>query len=232
MKWILMPGMDGTGDLFSPLTKAIPPHYSHTVLSYPQDPKASYETLTEHVLSALPQDEPFILVAESFSGPLALLVAQQRPKGLKAVVLCATFVLPPLRFARQWMSPLVQPLWFALTPSALMTRLLLGPKKNPELRNTLKESLRKASPAVLAGRARAVLALDAADALKACPVPILYLRATRDRIVFPQSLKQILDIRDTVTVAEFDSPHLLLQTCPTEAAKVISHFVQTHDKEP
>ena len=79
--------MDGTGELFGPLIQSMPESVTAEVLSYPQDPSADYETLTEFVLAHLPKDEPFVLVAESFSGPLAVLVGP-KTQGLHAIILC------------------------------------------------------------------------------------------------------------------------------------------------
>lgn len=222
-----MPGMDGTGALFAPLVDALPASCTHSVLSYPPDPEASYETLTDTVLSALPKEEPFILVAESFSGPLAVLVAQHRPTGLQALVLCATFVTNPTRLARRWMAPFMGPLWFSWTPTYLISRLLLGPTPDPALYEILRDSLSKASPNALAQRAKLVLDIDVEQPLKECPVPILYLRATRDRLVPPHNLKHILTIRPTVRFVDLDSPHLVLQTRPQASIEAIRAFVET-----
>ncbi len=32
---ILLPGLHGTADLFSPFLAAIPPHYPHRIITYP-----------------------------------------------------------------------------------------------------------------------------------------------------------------------------------------------------
>lgn len=230
MKWVLMPGMDGTGELFGPLIQAMPESVTAEVLSYPQDPSADYETLTEFVLAHLPKDEPFVLVAESFSGPLAVLAGAQKPKGLHAIILCATFIRNPMPLTAAWMTSMVKPVWFKWTPSTWMSRVLLGSKSTPELKRTLLNSLNNATPATLAGRARALLKLDATEALTQCVVPILYLQAKRDRVVFRRSLHEILAVRPDIKTIQIDAPHLLLQTCPEEACNAIKYFLSQDER--
>ena len=224
MKWVLMPGMDGTGALFEPLVRAKGDDFDHQILSYPQWADQSYEALTTFVLDALPQEEPFALVAESFSGPLALLAAANNPKGLRAIVLCATFVRSPVPLTGAWMTPFLSPLWFSATPTALICRALLGANPQPKLKNTLIESLKQASPAVLAARSRAVLTVDASEALRTCNVPILYLQASQDRVVWKNALRDIQATRPNLKTVKIKGPHLLLQTQPEATSAAIGQF--------
>ena len=66
---ILMPGFDGTGELFSPLIAALPPTHRPTVIRYRDETK--FDDYLETASAALP-DHGAILIAESFSGPIAL----------------------------------------------------------------------------------------------------------------------------------------------------------------
>ncbi len=75
MKWVLLPGMDGTGLLFTPLLSALPIGVDPIVVSYPADRAASPEELLRIVLAHLPGEGAYVLIAESFSGPLALRAA-------------------------------------------------------------------------------------------------------------------------------------------------------------
>ncbi len=93
---ILLPGMDGTGDLFDPLLKMIPPKYQVQAIAYPADELLSYEGLYDFVGDQLRNQGQIILVAESFSGPLALRIANSEPERIRAVILCASFVYPPV----------------------------------------------------------------------------------------------------------------------------------------
>jgi len=70
----------------------LPPAFEPVVVAYPPDRVLSYERLTELILDTTPDKGTVVLLGESFSGPLALMVAARRSVGLCAVVLCASFV--------------------------------------------------------------------------------------------------------------------------------------------
>ncbi len=72
---ILLPGLDGTGDLFAPLLEVFPETLEPFVISYPPDQLLGYRELEEFVAAKLPADRDFAIVAESFSGPLAARLA-------------------------------------------------------------------------------------------------------------------------------------------------------------
>ena len=61
---VLLPGMDGSGALFDEFVSEL--QSKSIVISYPDQP-FGYEELEQHVRSRLPIDEPFMLLAESFS---------------------------------------------------------------------------------------------------------------------------------------------------------------------
>ena len=70
---VLLPGLDGTGKLFTPLINCLPDHLRPIVVSYPPDIPYGYEDLLPIVHSSLPKDKDYIILGESFSGhPLLL----------------------------------------------------------------------------------------------------------------------------------------------------------------
>ena len=90
MHLILLPGMDGTGQLFGPLLRILPPGLEAAVVAYPPDRPCGYAELLPLVEAAVPDGGEFLILGESFSGPLALLLAASRPRGLRGVILCAS----------------------------------------------------------------------------------------------------------------------------------------------
>src|SRR5208283_4431405 len=87
---------DGTGTLFAPLLRALPPGIEPAVVAYPADRNCSADELVGIVLACLPENEAFVLIAESLSGPIALKAAAGHQRPPVAVVLCASFVQCPL----------------------------------------------------------------------------------------------------------------------------------------
>jgi pimeloyl-ACP methyl ester carboxylesterase len=181
---------------------------------YPGDEALGYEDLLPMVEGALPAEGRFVLVAESFSGPLALRIAARRPPGLAAIVLCASFITNPVWGLPSWMAPLARPWLFRLLPRFVQTWALLGNHPSPALRQLFWRAQARVRPEVLAARARAILAVDAAADLRACEVPIFYLRGTRDRVVSEASLRALVSARPEIRVRDIDAPHLVLQAAP------------------
>src|SRR5262245_10771883 len=87
---VLLPGLDGTGQLFKGLLAALPSRFNPLVVSLPQRGDQCYATLAAYVAELLPAAGPFVLLGESFSGPLALRVAAKSDANLIAVVLVAS----------------------------------------------------------------------------------------------------------------------------------------------
>ncbi len=224
LKMILLPGMDGTGELFDPLLETLPPNFEPQIVAYPNEPVRSYDELLPQVQHAIPSDSPFLLVAESFSGPLAIKIAATQPANLEALILCATFAQNPLP-ALRWIHSFVSPLFFRLPPPRILIRCLLtGSKVSKALADKVLASARSIKPEVIASRIRLVLTVDETQALKSCRVPILYLRATRDRLVGRRCADQILRLSPRAKSVEIDAPHLLLQTEPEKAVFTITEF--------
>ena len=56
-------------------------------------------------------------------------------------------------------------------------------------------------------------------------IPILYLRALRDRLVSPRLSQQLIDGLPNVVVQPIDGPHMFLQANPTESVKAIMQYL-------
>ena len=91
---VLLPGMDGTGELFSPLLKELGPDIQTVVVRYPDLP-LDYAAHEAFARARLPSTGPFVVLGESFSGPIAISLAASSPDGMCGYVLCASFVRSP-----------------------------------------------------------------------------------------------------------------------------------------
>ena len=95
MKIVLLPGLDGTGLMFKPFIDVLPKDIEPLVISYPNDKRLGYEELIEYVLTELPDNDDYILIGESFSGPVAYQLALRKPENLRAVIFVASFLSRP-----------------------------------------------------------------------------------------------------------------------------------------
>ena len=224
MTIVLLPGLDGTGLLFRPLRAHLPAELRVVVANYPGDQLLGYEGLLQRVLDALPTSGPFVLLGESFSGPLALMAAARSPVGLRGVILCASFVRNPLPAGSVLLRHLVRGWCFRAAPDFVRSWALLGEDATPELRRLSSEAIDAVSPRVLAHRVRAVLTVDVRRELEACRVPVLYLRGKRDRLIGRRNGEEVV-ARCSGEVVEIAAPHFVLQAQPAAAAVVVSRFV-------
>ena len=87
LKLVLLPGMDGTRTLFQPFVDALAGEFEIQIVRYPTHKAFGYEELEAFVRAALPTDSPFILLGESFSGPIAVSIAASKPAALVGLVL-------------------------------------------------------------------------------------------------------------------------------------------------
>jgi pimeloyl-ACP methyl ester carboxylesterase len=217
--------MHGTGELFLEFMRLIPEPKYIEAPCYPKDVSLTHEQLLRLVKAFTPESEPFFLLAESFSTPLAIQFAATRPANLKGLILCAGFASSPVKGWRRLFAKFFAPLWFSFGIPKFALNLLTGPSAPATLLATVRAAITAVKPNVLVARARAVLACDVRDELNQIEVPILYLLANKDRVVSASCLDEMLRIRPDLNVVPIDAPHLLLQREPKQSAAAVTEFI-------
>lgn len=216
--------MDGTGELFAPLLAELPPELPVSVVRYPDRP-ATYSQHVDRARAELPRDRPFVLLGESFSGPVAVTLAAEVPAGLRGVILCATFLTcpNPLLRALRVLTPFASP---KLVPGFVAHHSLLGRFATPALRAAHARALGHVSSRTLTARLRAMADVDVRSELAGLDFPALYLRGTRDRVIAARFAAEFLAAARRGRVVDIDAPHFLLQARPREAATAIRAFLE------
>jgi len=189
MDVIILPGLDGTGDMLADFAAHLGEVRNVHVVSYPKNEALNYDDLSKLVAADLPADTPYCLLAESFSGPIATRLAAEKPRGLQAVIFAASFVKKPTYFPKAIAS-------FAnVTPAnsptllKLATPITFGKWSTRELHALLVKSVRAVSSRVLAYRIREAMGADDLWRFTGLDVPMLYIRPTHDRLVLTQPRK-------------------------------------------
>lgn len=224
---VLLPGLDGTGDFFQPLLDSLGTQFRTRVVRYPVDGGFDYATCLELARAALPIDEQYVLLGESFSGPIAIELAAQAPQGLVGVILCATFACNP-RPRLSFIRPLLPYMSFHGSRSsiALSRFLVLGRWITPPIRDLHLKILTQVPATTVKARLLAVADCDVREALERVHVPILCLAARHDRLI-PRSATRVIQRHSPAArVVVLDAPHCLLQCVPAEAVRQISEFLQ------
>ncbi|MGY3265539.1 alpha/beta fold hydrolase [Lysobacter sp. HA35] len=219
---VVLPGLDGTGALLEGFCSALEAlGVPASAVTYPRDRPLGYSELDPFARAQFPS-APFILLGESFSGPLAIRIAADPPPGLVGLVLSTTFARAPVG-GLSALAPLVR-FAPATPPMSLLSWSLLGQWATPQLQAQLGAALRSVSPVALRARAEAALRIDVSNLLRAVAVPVLQLRATRDRLLARSASAQLSAGLPHCQTVRLPGPHLLLQTATQPAAQAVAAF--------
>ena len=225
----ILPGLDGTTRMLHDFIAAARPSFAAVkAIAYPTDIVLGYRELEAHARAALPRDTPFVLIGESFSGPIAISIAADPPPNLIGLVLSTTFARAPVPMLAPF-APLTR---FAPTralPTVVLSAVLLGRWSTPELRQTLRSALDEVAPAVQRSRAAAAMRVDVSDCLAHIAVPTLSLKANHDRLLHAGASRQLMTGIANAQQVALDGPHLLLQTRTDRCAEAIARFAESID---
>jgi len=191
-KLILLPGLDGTGNLFEPLINEIQNERSIEVISYPLNEALTYSELV------------------SFVG-----------NKIEGIILVASFITPPHKHLLKLSSllPVKSLLKFEI-PNFLIRRYCLGSEVAESVIIKFKSIIKLVNPNVLVHRINEIKKLTNKELLSNNSCKITYIQALNDKLVQNRCLKELSSVvtLETEVVA---GPHFLLQAKPKECAKII-----------
>jgi pimeloyl-[acyl-carrier protein] methyl ester esterase len=222
---VLLPGMDGSGKFFSDFVSCLGANVVAKVVSYPKNEQNTYAELCQLVEKELPKDDPYIILSESFSGPIGISLAAKSPPGLLGLFLCCTFARNPVTAPKILSAGLpFLPVWSKLV--WLAAPFLLGPNAPSRVISALEAELGELPAKTLKSRIYEVLNVDVARELSSIDVPILYMQAKQDRIVSKAAARYMLKVQPSMKIVEIDGPHLLLQREPKAGATMVMRFIE------
>jgi len=222
---VLLPGLDGTGTLFSPLIDALPENISTISVSYQDTSAQSYEDYRDYVITHLPTDTTFFILGESFSGPVALLVGMLSPERCLGIILSCTFassVTPNFLPGKSTVTKV--PL--SAVPVSAIRIALTNSFKQTNISRSLEMVLKSLDSDVVSKRLQLILDLDIRSKLSSIDLPVLVLRASQDKLVGIRSSQEIVDLLPNAEEDVIRGPHLLLQTEPDICADSIERFIE------
>lgn len=221
---VLLPGLDGTGILYDALSAHLAPHIKLQVVRYPLDQLWGYQELLDFIRPQLPT-QPYVLLAESFSGPLGIQLAAEKPEYLSGLILCCTFGRNPLPAAKGLVKAVDKLPWNDLVHH--WTALWLqGRYASSQLSDLLEKALMMVPEQVIKYRAKQVLRVDVLTEFASLKLPLLYLQARQDRLIWSFNAKTLQHLQPSMQVVKLDAPHFLLQAISKQAAHCIKDFIQ------
>lgn len=212
---VLLPGLDGSGLLFSPLIAALGTDVDCRILALPNDGEQTQTALAQRLLSQLPEQR-FVLLGESFSGAIALQIASARPPGLVGLILVASFLQSPRPWLLKMPKLLIWLCWQLHRPLAALWWPFCGYRQDVSTRRSVLKSLQSLPWPTLWQRLQAMRTMPAPPSAIACPV--IAIQPQQDYLV-PNSALVLLNRLAAAHV--INGPHFLLQSEPINAARTI-----------
>jgi pimeloyl-ACP methyl ester carboxylesterase len=222
---VLLPGLDGTDVFLRPLLASLPQWVQARVVCFPPRIANGYPDLLAIVREAVSDIPTFHVLGSSFSGPLALMLADAEPHRVIGVILATSFVTPP-RKSYAWMR------FIAIVPTIWVLRVCrripvwFSRKPTDRLRLDKAETWRGVSARAVTSRIRMLLKVDARKLLRDCPAPILCLAGRDDGVVPRRNVEEIISVKPSAVVRIITGRHFALYTNATEAAAAITDFIQ------
>ena len=225
----LLPGLHGNKALFPPLLEELGDVLTECV-EYPTTISQSYESLEKWMSEQIDWQIPRIIIAESFSGPLALRLAKRFPDSVQSLVLAASFCASPTS-PNLALLPL-RPLLMLSPPRRTLRHFLIGDEASEQQATELKKIVSKIPSKVLSQRIRAILSLQTSDSPCLKDLPLLILQAADDNMIPWETQNQLRMRYDHATTHWLDGPHLILQSASAECASLIIEFAEQASQQP
>lgn len=223
---VLLPGIYGTGLMYAPLVECLRDEYEHKIISYPTQQVLSYTELVDYVAQRLPQDREFVILAESFSGPIALQLSRRCGERLRAMILVCSFVKNPHPILSLFAPLFLHDRLLAIPPSRFMAKFMItGFKVSKEMLDLAYRIQHMVSPTVFRCRLHEAMRVDVTQTLRELSIPLLHMYAKGDRVIPRSAQRLIKRIRPDLETVALDGPHYLLQTRPEQCMPYIRRFL-------
>jgi pimeloyl-ACP methyl ester carboxylesterase len=223
---LILPGLDGAPVLRQKAAEAIGKYAPTQIMNFPPDSKTTFDELTQHIEAQLPSGEKLLLIAESFSGPIALRIAIKYPERVSAIVLVATFAANPVRPWLKWLRFLVRPFLFRIRPPAILLRIfIMGYTELNYLMPLFQQTALSIKPDIMAARLREAFTMDARKELLACRCPVLLVTGKHDRILGKSASNLIRKLRPDIPQHQIEAGHCVIECWPDKFAREIQDFV-------
>ena len=221
--YTLLPGLHGDTTLFPPLVEELGDVLTECV-EYPTTISQSYESLEKWLSEQLDWQIPRVIIAESFSAPLALRLAKRFPGSVQSLVLAASFCASP-KNPNLALLPLRHLLMLS-PPRRTLRHFLIGDEASEQQVTELKKIVARIPSKVLSQRIRAILSLQPSDSPCLKNLPMLILQASDDNMIPWETQNQLCMHYDHATTHWLDGPHLILQSASAECASIIKDFAE------
>ena len=215
---LILPGLDGTDFMLGAFRTFCAEHHRVIIGTLPMDTTNDYAGLADNFASIVRDLPACHIIAESFSGPIGILLASRYPEIVTRLTLVASFATSPVPMIASF---LPWSLIFRLPlPSVVARNFFLG--QTESLIPVLRDAIRHNKPSILRHRLGLVQNVDVSHDYSELNCQLLYVRPMRDRLVSQKCVDKLLALNPKTLVLEIDGPHLILETQPENAWREIA----------
>lgn len=222
MKLILMPGMDGSGVLYQPLSQSLS-ELGYESIVEPLNPHIDKWAYIEH-LEKVYSEKSLVLIAESYSGHIAALLASRGHLNIKKIIVMASFLEQPTKLTKLESLLPARLIQKPPLPNLLLGKALFGKHSRPELLELFHKAMSDVDPAQLSQRIQDMHHLSLPD--DSISLPTLYIQATDDWLVPARNYESFKQVFKHLAFSQLKGSHLIAQTQPEKCAFLIDSFIK------
>ena len=215
---LILPGLDGTDLMLGRFRELCATKHRATVGTLPDDTMSDYSALADHFASMVAEMHACHIIAESFSGPIGILLAKRHPEIVTRLTLIASFAtspMPKLGALLPWTLVFRYPM-----PNWVARHFFVGEHRS--VTPVLKNAVRQNTPAILRHRLNLVQKVNLLEEYSELKCRLSYLRPSNDRLVPQRCLDELLNSNPATIVHEIEGTHLILETQPENAWRQIA----------
>jgi len=219
---VLLPGLHGSTALYDAFVALAPPWARCLPLPLPTVGGQTFDELSDVILPEVRPLEGFVLLGESFSGPIAARLSARLGQKVALLVLCNPVVEMSVRVPEGILASIAASAWMP----AWGASMALSGGDMSVARATL-DAVRALPKGILARRLSAVYSATEEDLASHLGSPLLTILGTSDSVVSLARSRAFFSRAPEGVIAEVEGPHLIVQTRPADVWAAISEEFET-----
>lgn len=220
-KLVLLPGMDGTGELFEAFLSNFDGDY--IVIPLPQSGSQDHAFLANIIKEQLPTQD-YILLAESFSGGIIPELLKKSHPHMKGVIFIASFLSSPNQFLLSIAKLLPIKTLASATLSTIFHKFFFfGQGVSKEFLSKFITVTKSIPDLVL--KSRLEVMSQQRIPTTTSDKPSVYIQACSDRLISSQKSGEFIKVFTNIKYIKIEGPHFILQAQPKESARLITEAI-------
>ena len=222
MKVILIPGMDGTGKLFSPFLNELPSNIDTLVICL-NDLKSQTPIEQALEIASLIGSEEVIILSESYSGYITYHLSLLPNLNIKHVIFAASFLENPNCLSHLNKLLPLNLVRLGLIPDSVLSFVLFAQRNNKKLVKLFISTLKLINNSTLKYRLTVIANLVRPS--ESLSVPCTYVQASNDYLVSYKSVAVFKELCTSINVVKTAGGHFIVQSNPQYFSKLVQDII-------